>query len=43
MVKTFLSYLLCLFDLKWLAKAVNESESTDELDRNVIKKAGVFK
>lgn len=43
MVKTILSYLLCLFDLKWLAQAVNESESADELDSNVIRKAGFFK
>lgn len=43
MVKTVISYVLCLLDLKWLAKAVNESESADELDRKVIEKAGVFK
>ena len=39
-MKTVLSYILCLFNLKALAEAANVARSAREMDELIIRKAG---
>lgn len=43
MLKKLISYLICATTPKALSEAVNEAASVDELDDEVIEKAGIFR
>ena len=39
-MKIFLSYILCLFNIKALAEAANAARSAREMDELIVRKAG---